>query len=81
MAMSEQIKVAKPGIDKSGTVLAMGALAIGQIILFTLAAANTYPLNTLFNNTEFLLLTLINVVQTAVAYIINSATLQRTISS
>jgi len=34
-----------------------------------------------FNNAEFLLLTVINVAQTVVAFHINAATLMRTISS
>jgi hypothetical protein len=80
MAMAEQIKVAKPGINNTAEVLLMGLIAIVQIVLFALGAANV-PALAMFNNTEFLLLTLINVAQTAVAYQINSATLMRTISS
>ena len=80
MAMAEQIKVAKPGINNTAEVLLMGLIAIVQIVLFALGAAQV-PALAMFNNTEFLLLTLINVAQTAVAYQINSATLMRTISS
>ena len=80
MAMAEQIKVAKPGINNTTEVLLMGLIAIVQIVLFALGAAKV-PALAMFNNTEFLLLTLINVAQTAVAYQINSATLMRTISS
>jgi hypothetical protein len=58
----------------------MGAIAIIQVVLFALAAAKVQSL-TIFDNTEFLLLTIINLAQTAVAYQINSATLMRTISS
>jgi hypothetical protein len=47
--------------------------------LFALGAAKV-PALAIFDNTEFLLLTLINLAQTAVAYQINSATLMRTIS-
>lgn len=79
MAMAEQIKVAKPGINNTTEVLLMGLIAIIQIVLFALGAAKV-PALAMFNNTEFLLLTLINVAQTAVAYQINSATLMRTIS-
>ena len=79
MAMAEQIKVAKPGINNTIEVLLMGLIAIVQIVLFALGAAKV-PALAIFNNTEFLLLTLINVAQTAVAYQINSATLMRTIS-
>jgi hypothetical protein len=80
MAMAEQIKVAKPGINNTGEVLLMGLIAIIQVLLFALGAAKV-PSLAMFNNTEFLLLTLINLAQTAVAYQINSATLMRTISS
>ena len=58
----------------------MGAIAIIQVVLFALAAAKVQSL-AIFDNTEFLLLTIINMAQTAVAYQINSATLMRTISS
>jgi hypothetical protein len=80
MAMAEQIKVAKPGVNNTIEVMFMGGIAIVQIVLFALAAAKV-PSLAIFNNTEFLLLTLINLAQTAVAYQINSATLMRTISS
>ena len=80
VAMAEQIKVAKPGINNTTEVLLMGAIAIIQILLFALGAAKVQAL-AIFDNTEFLLLTLINLAQTAVAYQINASTLMRTISS
>ena len=80
MAMAEQIKVATPGVNNTTEVLLMGAMAIVQVVLFSLAAAKVGGL-TMFDNTEFLLLTINNVAQTAVAYQINAATLVRTISS
>ncbi|MCC7347188.1 MAG: hypothetical protein IT538_07290 [Variibacter sp.] len=80
MAMAEQIKVATPGINNTTEVLFMGAIAIVQVVLFSLAAAKVQGL-AMFDNTEFLLLTIINVAQTAVAYQINAATLVRTITS
>jgi len=79
MAMAEQIKVAKPGINNTTEVLLMGLIAIVQVLLFALGAAKV-PALAMFNTTEFLLLTVINLAQTAVAYQINSATLMRTIS-
>jgi len=79
MAMVEQIKVAKPGINNTTEVLLMGLIAIVQVLLFALGAAKVSQLS-MFNNTEFLLLTIINLAQTAVAYQINAATLMRTIS-
>lgn len=80
VAMAEQVKVAKPGINNTTEVLFMGAIAIVQLLLFALAAAKVEVLS-IFDSTEFLMLTLINLAQTAVAYQINSATLMRTISS
>src|SRR4051794_27778273 len=80
MAMAEQIKVATPGINNTTEVLLMGAMAMVQVVLFALATAKVESL-AIFDNTEFLLLTLINVAQTAVAYQINSATLVRTIAA
>ena len=80
VAMAEQLKVASPGINNTTEVLFMGAIAVIQLMLFALAAAKVDALS-MFDNTEFLLLTLINLAQTAVAYQINSATLMRTISS
>jgi len=79
MAMAEQIKVAKPGMNNTTEVLLMGAIAIIHLLLFALGAAKV-PSLAIFNNTEFLLLTLINLAQTAVAYQVNAATLTRTIS-
>jgi hypothetical protein len=80
MAMAEQIKVAKSGSNNTSEVLLMGLIAIAQVLLFALAAARV-PGLAIFNTTEFLLLTIINLAQTAVAYQINAATLMRTISS
>src|SRR5262249_41337613 len=80
VAMAEQIKVAKPGINNTTQVLLMGAIATVQLMLFALAAAKVEALG-IFENTEFLILTVINLAQTAVAYQINAATLLRTIAS
>jgi len=79
VAMWEQIKVSEPGINNITEALLMGLMAVVQIVLFTLGAAEV-PGFDLFNNTEFLLLTIINVAQTMVAFQINAATLMRTIS-
>jgi hypothetical protein len=80
VAMAEQMKVSDPGVNNIYEVLLMGAIAVLQIVLFALAAAGVQRLG-MFNNTEFLLLTVINVAQTVVAFQINAATLMRTISS
>ena len=76
VAMAEQVKVARPGINNTTEVLLMGAIAIVQLLLFALGAAKVDALR-MFDNTEFLLLTLINVAQTAVAYQINARTVVR----
>jgi hypothetical protein len=80
VAMAEQVKVARPGVNNTSEVLMMGAIAIIQLLLFALGAAKVEAL-AMFDNTEFLILTVINLAQTAVAYQINSATLMRTIAS
>ena len=80
IAMAETIKVAEPGVNNITEVLLMGAVAVVQIVLFALAAAKVPGLE-IFANTEFLLLTIINVAQTVVAFQINAATLMRTIAS
>ena len=80
MAMAEQLKVATPAVNNTTEVLFMGVIAVVQIVLFALAVADV-PALQMFNNTEFLFLTIINAAQTAVAYQINAATLVRTIAS
>ena len=80
VSMAEQIKVATPGMNNITEVLLMGVVAIIQVVLFSLAAAHVRGLE-IFHNSEFLLLTIINLAQTAVAYQINAATLMRTIST
>jgi len=48
------------------------------VLLFALGAAGVSPLR-IFNNTEFLMLTLISMTQAVVAILINARTLRRTI--
>jgi hypothetical protein len=78
MAMAEQLKVSHPGVDNTIEAILMGAVAGIQVLLFALGAAGVRPL-ALFNNTEFLLLTLISLTQAVVAILINARTLRRTI--
>jgi hypothetical protein len=56
----------------------MGAVAGIQVLAFALGAAGVEPL-AIFNNTEFLMLTLISMSEAAVAVLINARTLRRTI--
>src|SRR5215831_12751603 len=78
MAMAEQLRVSHPGIDNTIEAILMAAIAGVQVLLFALAAADVRPLG-IFNNTEFLMLTLISMTQAIVAILINARTLRRTI--
>ena len=79
MAMAEQLKVSYPGVDNTIEAILMGAVAGIQVVLFALGAAGVEPLDAIFNNTEFLMLTLISLTQSVVAILINARTLRRTI--
>ena len=78
MAMAEQLRVSHPGVDNTIEAILMGAIAGVQVLLFALGAAGVKPL-AIFNNTEFLMLTLISMTQAVVAILINARTLRRTI--
>jgi hypothetical protein len=78
MAMAEQLRVSHPGVDNTIEAILMGAVAGVQVLLFALGAAGVTPL-AIFNNTEFLMLTLISMTQAVVAILINARTLRRTI--
>jgi hypothetical protein len=78
MAMAEQLRVSHPGIDNTIEAILMAAMAVVQVLLFALGAAGVKNLD-IFNNTEFLMLTLISVTQAIVAILINARTLRRTI--
>jgi hypothetical protein len=56
----------------------MAAVAALQVLLFALAAAGVRGL-AMFDNTEFVLLTLISMMQAVIAILINARTLRRTI--
>jgi len=78
MAMVEQLRVSTPGVDNTIEALLMGAIAGVQVLLFALGATGVKSL-AIFNNTEFLMLTLISMTQAIVAVLINARTLRRTI--
>jgi hypothetical protein len=78
MAMAEQLRVSHPGIDNTIEAILMAAIAGVQVLLFALGAAGVKNLG-IFNNTEFLMLTLISMTQAIVAILINARTLRRTI--
>jgi hypothetical protein len=78
MAMAEQLRVSHPGTDNTIEAILMGAIAGIQVLLFALGATGVRPL-AIFNNTEFLMLTVISMTQAVVAILINARTLRRTI--
>jgi hypothetical protein len=78
MAMAEQLRVSHPGIDNTIEAILMAAVAAVQVLLFALGAAGVRPLG-IFNNTEFLMLTVVSMTQSVVAILINARTLRRTI--
>lgn len=78
MAMAEQLRVSYPGVDNTIEAILMGAVAGIQVLLFALGTAGVESL-AIFNNTEFLMLTLISLTQAIVAILINARTLRRTI--
>jgi len=78
MAMAEQLRVSHPGIDNTIEAILMAAIAGVQVLLFALGAAGVRNLG-IFNNTEFIMLTLISMTQAIVAILINARTLRRTI--
>jgi hypothetical protein len=77
-AMAEQLRVSHPGIDNTVEAMAMAALAVIQILLFALGATGAAQLS-MFNNAEFLVLTLISMSGAVVAILINARTLRRSI--
>jgi len=78
VAMAEQLRVSHPGIDNTIEAILMAAVAALQVLLFALAAAGVRGL-AMFDNTEFVLLTLISMTQAVIAILINARTLRRTI--
>ena len=78
MALIEQMKVSHPGIDNTTEALLMVSMGVIQLILTVLGAAGVAGFS-MFNNTEFLLLTFISLAASVVAVLINARTLRRTI--
>lgn len=77
-AMAELHRVSKPGVDNTWEAIAMAAIAIVQIVVFALGAANVIELQ-IFHNTEFLVITIISTLQGGLAIKVNARTLKRTI--
>lgn len=78
VALVEQMKVSHPGIDNTMEALGMVGMGVLQLILFVLGAARVTGFS-IFNNTEFLVLTFISLAAAVVAVLINARTLRRTI--
>jgi hypothetical protein len=64
------------GLDVEAILMA--AIAAVQVLLFALGAAGVRPLG-IFNNTEFVMLTLISMTQAVIGVLINARTLRRSI--
>ncbi len=66
IASAEILKVSEPGVDNTGEVIAMGLVAVIQ---FGLVIASLYDQKfVIFKTTESLMMLIINVVQTYVAF-------------
>jgi hypothetical protein len=78
LSLVEQMKVSHPGIDNTLEALGMVGMGVLQLILFVLGAAKV-AMFSIFNNTEFLVLTFISLAAAVVAVLINARTLRRTI--
>ena len=76
--LGEQMRVSHPGIDNTIEAMAMGALAVLQILLFALGAAGVMSFG-MFSTAEFLMLTLISLAGAVTAIMINARTLRRSI--
>lgn len=78
MAMTELLRVSKPGVDNTVEALLMLGAWIVYLVCFLLSIGGT-PALAVFNNTEFLMLLLISATQVVLAFMINARTLKRTI--
>jgi len=78
LSLVEQMKVSHPGIDNTLEALGMVGMGVLQLILFVLGAAAVKGFS-IFNTTEFLMLTFISLAAAVVAILINARTLRRTI--
>ena len=78
MAIAEQLKVSHPGVDNTIEAILMAGIAAVQVLLFALGAAGVKYLG-IFNNTEFIMLTLISMTQAVIGVLINARTLRRSI--
>jgi hypothetical protein len=79
VALIEQMRVSKPGIDNTVEAIMMAAMAGICVLLFALAAAGGIPSLAMFDTAEFLLLTLLALAQAVVAILINARSLRRSI--
>lgn len=79
-AMTELLRVSKPGMDNTKEALAMAVVFVVYLILFVLGAVGT-PALVMFATSEFLVLVLLNASQVVLAFMINARTLKRTIDT
>ncbi|MEI6234212.1 MAG: hypothetical protein WCT04_14260 [Planctomycetota bacterium] len=78
VALFEQNKVSHPGIDNTMEALIMVGMGVVNLILFILGAAKIAAFS-IFNNTEFLIITFISLLTAVIAILINARTLRRSI--
>lgn len=78
VAMFELLRVSGPGINNTTEAIMMGLVAVVQAMLIVAALNN--PGFAMFKTTEFVMLTFLSALQAGCAFLINAATLQRTIS-
>lgn len=72
----EFLRVSKPGVDSTPEATYILILSVTLLVLFALAVANVPELS-IFRNTEFLVLTVLGLVQSVMAFRLNARTLKR----
>ena len=79
VALMDVLRVSKAGIDNTVEAIIMAAMAGVLVLLLALAATGSIPTLGLFNNSLFVLLTLIGLIEAVVAILINARSLRRSI--
>jgi hypothetical protein len=79
LALAEQMKVSHPGIDNTTEALTMIGMGVLQLVLFVLGVAGVAGFKW-FNDSGFLIQTVISLSAAIVAVMINARTLRRTMA-
>lgn len=80
IAMSELLRVSKPGIDNTKEALWMLGVGVLYLVIFIFSITGVSFLS-IFNRTEFLYLCFLSGAQVVLAFMINARTLKRTIDN